>query len=97
MIVPGCREEKKPFGVLFSLAAEFSLFRLRRSRACIGCRKCEKICPTGTAGAYDAKRECYLCGRCTDACPVPGALAFRQIPRGSRDAAPDQAGQDARG
>jgi polyferredoxin len=85
-----------PFGLLFSLAAEFSLFRLRRSRACIGCRKCERACPTGTAGAYDAKRECYLCCRCTDACPVPGALTFRRSCGDSRSV-PDQAGQEAKG
>ena len=34
-----------PFGVLFSLGAEFSLFRLRRTADCITCRKCEKTCP----------------------------------------------------
>ena len=39
-----------PFGVLFSIFAEFSLFRLRRTETCISCRKCEKACPTRTAG-----------------------------------------------
>lgn len=65
-----------PFGVLFSIPSMVSLFRLRRTERCIGCRKCEKACPTGTAGAGDPKRECYLCARCTDACPVHGALAY---------------------
>jgi polyferredoxin len=66
-----------PFGVLFSLFAEFSLFRLRRTETCINCRKCEKACPARTAGADDGKRECYLCGRCTSACPVNNALMYR--------------------
>jgi polyferredoxin len=65
-----------PFGVIFSLLAEFSLFRLRRTEACISCRKCERVCPARTAGADDSKRECYLCGRCTSACPVGSALLY---------------------
>ena len=67
-----------PFGVLFSLASEFSLFRLRRTASCTGCLRCEAACPARTAGAADSKRECYLCGRCTDACRVAGALAYRR-------------------
>jgi polyferredoxin len=65
-----------PFGVLFSVFAEFSVFRLRRTKTCIGCNKCEKVCPASTAGEHDSKRECYLCGRCTDACPKKTALAY---------------------
>lgn len=67
-----------PFGVLFSLFAEFSWFRLRRTETCISCRKCEKTCPTRTAGPHDSKRECYLCGRCTGVCPVGTALTYRR-------------------
>ena len=67
-----------PFGVLFSIFAEFSLFRLRRTETCISCRKCEKACPTRTAGKHDSKRECYLCGRCTEVCPVNTALTYRR-------------------
>ncbi|MCK9631263.1 MAG: 4Fe-4S binding protein [Methanoregula sp.] len=67
-----------PFGVLFSLLGGFSLFRLRRSESCIGCKKCEKACPVHAAGADDPKRECYLCGRCTDNCPVETAISYRR-------------------
>lgn len=67
-----------PFGLLFSLAAQFSRFRLGRTGACISCRKCEKTCPAGVAGKDDPKRECYLCGRCTDSCPAEGALVYRK-------------------
>nr|WP_321352964.1 4Fe-4S binding protein [uncultured Methanoregula sp.] len=66
-----------PFGVLFSLFSEFSWFRLRRTPACIGCRRCERACPARVAGDSDPKRECYLCGRCTEACPEKTALAYR--------------------
>jgi hypothetical protein len=65
-----------PFGVLFSLFAEFSVFRLRRTETCISCKKCEKACPAMTAGEHDSKRECYLCGRCTETCPASGALVY---------------------
>lgn len=65
-----------PFGVLFSLCAEFGLFRLERTGDCITCGKCEKVCPTRTAGLYDPKRECYLCARCKDACPVKTAIVY---------------------
>jgi len=65
-----------PFGLLFSACAEFSFFRLRRSGTCIGCKKCEKACPSSASGRNDSRRECYLCGRCTDACPVPTAIRY---------------------
>ena len=65
-----------PFGLLFSIPAHFSLYRLRRTGACISCRKCEKACPAHVAGRDTSKRECYLCARCTAACPVPGALVY---------------------
>jgi len=67
-----------PFGLLFSIPAGFSLFRLRRNGTCILCKKCEKACPSGCAGRDDSKRECYLCGRCTETCPVEGALRYRR-------------------
>ena len=63
-----------PAGLLFSLAAQKSVFRLQRTGACIECRRCERACPTDEAKRSDGRSECYLCGRCTDACPVPGAL-----------------------
>ena len=67
-----------PFGLLFSIPAHFSLYRLRRTNACIRCRKCEKACPARVAGRDSSKRECYLCARCTAACPVPGALVYER-------------------
>lgn len=66
-----------PFGVLFSLMAACSRFRLRRTASCTGCKKCEKVCPVQTAGEQDSKRECYLCGRCTGTCPAENAISYR--------------------
>lgn len=67
-----------PFGVLLSVAAGASLFRLERTDACIGCGTCEKACPTDEAKRGDRKTECYLCGRCTDVCPASGALVYQR-------------------
>jgi len=66
-----------PFGVLFSLMAGFSFFRLQRTDTCTLCKRCEKACPAHAAGKDDTKRECYLCSRCTDACHVNGAIRYR--------------------
>jgi polyferredoxin len=65
-----------PYGLLLSLGAIPGVLRLRRTDACIECKKCEKVCPTDEAKRQDAKAECYLCGRCTEVCPKEGALKY---------------------
>ncbi|WAI02158.1 4Fe-4S binding protein [Methanogenium organophilum] len=65
-----------PFGAVFAAGTAVGKTCIARTDACIGCRKCEKVCPTGEAGPHERKPECYLCGRCIDVCPVEGALAF---------------------
>jgi len=70
-----------PYGTLLAPAASRALYRLRRTDACIGCRKCERACPTGAADPAAGPGECYLCGRCTDACPVAGALIYTRAGR----------------
>jgi polyferredoxin len=65
-----------PYGVLFSLLSHVSRYRLKRTDACIKCRKCEKVCPVHVAEAGASKQECYLCGRCTEVCPVKGAIEY---------------------
>jgi polyferredoxin len=65
-----------PYGLFLTVASYFSRFRLRRTDACIECRKCEKACPTLEAYRDSTKEECFLCGRCTMICPVKGALVY---------------------
>ena len=65
-----------PFGALAAFAAIHGIFKIRRTRACIDCGKCERVCPTDEAKISDLKGECYLCRRCTEACPTSGALRY---------------------
>ncbi len=65
-----------PVGVIFQLVATPARWKIRRTDACIECRKCERVCPTSEAGRDDLKGECYLCRRCMDVCPVGGALQY---------------------
>ncbi len=65
-----------PYGALLAPAASKALYRLRRTDACIGCRKCERACPTGAAVPSAGDGECYLCGRCTETCPRDRALVY---------------------
>lgn len=64
-----------PFGLVASLTARLSLFKLKRTDACTSCGICEKICPTNEAAADSSKGECYLCNRCVDSCPQ-NAIVF---------------------
>ena len=65
-----------PFGAVFAGATAVGKTCIARTDACINCKKCEKVCPTGEAGPWERKPECYLCGRCIEVCPVEGALEF---------------------
>ena len=72
-----------PFGLIFSILSQVSVFRLHRTGACIDCHRCEKVCPVGAAGEDAPKRECYLCGRCLQTCPKGGAISYGRKTPGS--------------
>lgn len=61
-----------PVGTILGMAARFSLWRMRIKQTCVGCGRCDTICPTGcidsATRAIDAER-CVLCLKCTSACP----------------------------
>jgi polyferredoxin len=65
-----------PVGAIFQVGAFPAIYKIRRTDACIECRKCERVCPTNEAKAEDRKSECYLCRRCIEVCPKDGALVY---------------------
>ena len=66
-----------PYGLLLSLFAVKSIFKLRRNDKCIDCSSCDDACPTSEAGRGDLKRECYMCNRCKETCAFE-AIDYRR-------------------
>lgn len=60
-----------PLGAFYSLFNKLSFMQLNVSDSCIGCGKCEKICPMDVSiYKREMERECIRCGDCIKACPV---------------------------
>jgi len=68
-----------PIGAILALASSRARMKIRRTKECINCGKCDVICPTGEAGKTASKAECYLCGRCLEVCPREGALRYGKV------------------
>ena len=64
-----------PITVFLKPASYFSLFRIRvEKEKCIGCGKCEKVCPMNVEVPHNSQRkkcatECILCMKCVEECP----------------------------
>lgn len=64
-----------PITVFLKPASYFSLFRIRvEKEKCIGCGKCEKVCPMNVEVPHNSWRkkhatECILCMKCVEKCP----------------------------
>lgn len=67
-----------PFGALQKTIGKFAIFTKQVDKtACIGCKKCEKVCPSTAirVDIRDKKAEissklCHQCTNCADVCPV---------------------------
>lgn len=73
-----------PYGALLGAASMLSPVKIHRdsSRCALGCRDCDKVCPTWIKldrVETVVSDECHLCLRCVDNCPVPGALQVKLV------------------
>lgn len=73
-----------PYGAILGVIALFSMGKIKRNeKSCIGCGKCEKICP-GKISIMEKvainSLECSACLRCVDVCPGENAIGFLFFP-----------------
>ena len=64
-----------PFGLVGWLLEKISLFKIIvNDETCIGCRSCEKACPSTVMGAILKQDrtipDCFACGTCIEVCPT---------------------------
>jgi len=64
-----------PFGLVGWLLEKVSLFKITVNyETCIGCRSCEKACPSTVMGAILKQDrvvpDCFVCGVCIETCPT---------------------------
>lgn len=67
-----------PFGALQKTLGRFAVFSKKvDAKTCIGCRKCEKVCPSEAIIVSDEDKKavittklCHQCTNCSDVCSV---------------------------
>lgn len=79
-----------PFGLVGWLIEKVSLFRIIVNHdTCIGCRACEKACPSTVMGAIlkqdKVVPDCFSCGNCIEVCPTKSV----QLATGKRGRPPE--------
>lgn len=65
-----------PFGPLQRVFGRFARFSEKVDESCIGCKKCEKVCPSESIVVNTDKKAvietslCFQCTNCVQVCPV---------------------------
>jgi len=76
-----------PMGALLGLTNLIKIYPLRVQAFCVGCGKCNKVCPMGVQpGKRGDNRDlgCIACMECRAACPVESGLRLQSAGRMSR-------------
>ncbi len=66
-----------PYGTILSVTSKPSRYVMRvDTEECIGCGRCQSVCPTDTIDTLDSGKrqiidgECLKCFKCQDVCPA---------------------------
>ncbi len=80
-----------PFGALLTrTTGKFGKSVVITESSCIGCGKCERVCPSCSIGIqeekirYNSSRECLVCRACIPTCPT-GAIAYEGRSRNNHE------------
>ena len=70
-------------GIRFGVLSLGRIVTIKRNAdACIGCKKCDKVCPMNiqvSSGAQVRHAQCINCFECLATCPAAGALEYGKI------------------
>lgn len=72
-----------PYGAVLGLTNKFRIFKIKRNApTCIGCTKCDRVCPMNiNISKADAitDHQCISCMECTSdrSCPIPNTVDFK--------------------
>ncbi len=74
-----------PYGAILSLSSNYAKYGLKVDKSsCIGCGKCQEVCPNNTISTLDSgareikNKECLVCFRCEEVCPVD-SIEYRNM------------------
>jgi polyferredoxin len=72
-----------PFGALVGISNLFSIFKIKRNKTtCVGCKKCDAVCPMNievSTKEVIRDHQCIRCGKCTseESCPIENTVELR--------------------